>query len=104
MSKPRRSRNLHGDGSAALTPESCSPFPKGFRVTNAQIAALESRINGQQQRIDTQERLIARLKRETQQLRRETKLLRTALRQTPSAIGSPLPVSQLGRAARRGTL
>ena|ERR1039458_4899028 len=99
MSKPVRSKSLHGDGVNALTPQSSdtSPFPKGYRIQSAQIAALEVRLNGQQKRIADQEKFI-------RQLKKETRLLRALFHETPSALGAILTPSELGRPARKGKL
>jgi len=64
-----------------------------YKFQSAQIASLETRLNGQQSRIEDQERFITRLLRELH-------TLRVAI----ADMGAPLKPSRLERAARRGSL
>ena len=84
MKKPR---TIYGSGSSALTPE------QPYKFQSAQIASLETRLNGQQKRIEDQENFIARLLRELH-------TLRVAI----ADMGAPLKPSRLGRVAKRGNL
>ena len=80
-----------------LQPESCSPFPRGYRVQSAQIASLEHRINEQQKRMNAQDAFIAVLKKEVH-------ALKDAFRETVTALGASLKPSPLDRPARKGKL
>lgn len=64
-----------------------------YKFQSAQIASLETRLNGQQSRIEDQERFITRLLRELH-----------TLRVSIADMGAPLRPSRLERAARRGNL
>jgi hypothetical protein len=48
--KARRTKSLYANGESAIQPRLKS-FVTGTKATNAQIASLESRLNGQQKRI-----------------------------------------------------
>jgi hypothetical protein len=68
-----------------------TPDQQPYKFQSAQLASLETRLNGQQKRIEDQENFIARLLRELH-------TLRVAI----SDMGAPLKPGRLGRQAQKG--
>ncbi len=87
----QRNKSMYDRSTPAITAEP-PVWPRGHRCQSAQIASLETRINGQQRRIADQERFITALKKELH-----------AIRETITLMGAPLKPGTLDRPARKGT-